>query len=88
MTWNQYQNDFLGIHRIHKLTLEFLKANEGWLVVAGANNTYILCPLSVAFPEVRINEECLKTIRLALHYQTMKCYIASDYRDKEYHTTV
>ena len=52
--------------------------------MAGADDTYIHGPPSVAFVEVKEHEERLKTIALALHYGKVKCYIADSHRNAEY----
>ena len=44
-------NFCLGINKVNKMTLASLKEKGGWLL-ASANDTYILGPPSVAFPEV------------------------------------
>ena len=70
----------LGIHEVNKLTLMSLKDKGGWLV-AGADDTYILGPLSVVFAEVREHKVGLETIGLALHYGKCTLQICTEMRN-------
>ena len=65
------QNFCLGIIRINKLTLASLQEKGGWLL-AGANDTYLLGPPDIVFPEVKHHEERLQTIGLELSYPKNK----------------
>jgi len=69
---------------VNKLTLESIRQKGGWLL-AGADDTYILGPPDVSFPEVKFHEEQLKLIGLEMSYPKMKCFIAEEHRNETYH---
>jgi len=66
-------NFCVGINKVNKLTLESIRQKGGWLL-AGADDTYILGPPDVTFPEFKLREERLKLIGLELSLPKMKCF--------------
>ena len=53
--------------------------------MSGADDTYILGPPEIAFPEVKIHEKRLASIGLKLNYSKMKCYIKESKKIEIYH---
>ena len=53
--------------------------------MSGDDDTYILGPPEIAFPEVKLHGERLASIGLKLNYSKMKCYIKESKKSKTYH---
>jgi len=53
--------------------------------LSGADDTYILEPPEIAFPEIKRHEERLTSFGLKLHYSKMKCYIKESKKSEMYH---
>jgi len=51
----------------------------------GADDTYILGPPEIAFPEIKRHEGRLASIGLKLNYSKMKCYIKESKKSEMYH---
>ena len=77
-------NFCLGIDKMNKLTLESLQAKGRWFL-AGADDTYLLGSPDVVFPEVKLHEECLKSIQLELTYPKTKWYIDATHYNDAFH---
>ena len=54
-------------------------------MLTGADDTYLLDPPEIAFPEVKLHEARLRTIGLELSYPKMKCYIADEHHNDAYY---
>ena len=52
--------------------------------MSGADDTYILGPPEIAFPEVKLHKERLASIGLKLNYSKMKCYIKESKKSEIY----
>ena len=77
-------NFFTGINQTNKSTHDSLQ-EKGGVLLRGADNTYILGPPQIAFPEVKLHEERLTSIGLKLNYSKMKCYTKESKKSVIYH---
>ena len=67
-------NFFICINQANKVTHNSLQ-EKGGVILSGADDTYILGPPEIAFPEVKLHEERLTLIGLKLNYSKVKCCI-------------
>ena len=77
-------NFCIGINQANKSTHDSLQ-EKGGVILSGADDTYILGPPQIAFPEVKLHEERLASIGLKLNYSKMKCYIKESKKSEIYH---
>ena len=77
-------NFCIGINQANKFTHDSLQ-EKGGVILSGADDTYILGPPQIAFPEVKLHEERLASIGLKLNYSKMKCYIKESKKSEMYH---
>ena len=59
-------NFCIGINQTNKSTHDSLQ-EKGGVILSGADDTYILGPPQIAFPEVKLHEERLASIGLKLN---------------------
>ena len=64
-------NFCIGINQANKSTHDSLQ-EKGGVILSGADDTYILGPPQIAFPEVKLHEERLASIGLKLNYSKME----------------
>jgi len=76
-------NFCIGINQANKSTHDSLQ-EKGAIILSGADDTYILGPPEIAFPEVKLHEERLALIGLKLNYSKMKCYIKESKKSEIY----
>jgi len=55
------------------------------IILSGADDTYILGPPEIAFPEINRHEERLASIGLKFNYRKMKCYFKESKKSEMYH---
>jgi len=77
-------NFCIGINQANKSTHDSLQ-EKGGVILSGDDDTYILGPPQIAFPEVKLHEERLASIGLKLNYSKMKCYIKESKKSEMYH---
>ena len=89
--WNTNKGDMeampnfcIGINQANKSTHDSLQ-EKGGVILSGADDTYILGPPQIAFPEVKLHEERLASIGLKLNCSKMKCYIKESKEFEIYH---
>ena len=58
---------------------------NGGVILSGADDTYILGPPQIAFPELKLHQERLASIGLKLNYSKMKCFIKESKTSEMYH---
>ena len=76
-------NFCIGINQANKSTHDSLK-EKGGVILSGADDTYILGPPQISFPEVKFYEE-LASIGLKLNYSKMKCCIKESEKSEMCH---
>jgi len=67
-------NCCIGINQTGKSSHNSLQEKDG-VILSGADDTYILGPSQIAFPEVQLHEESLASIGPKLNYSKIKYYI-------------
>ncbi len=77
-------NFCIGINQANISTHDSLQEKSG-AILSGADDTYILGPPQIAFPEVKLHEERLVSIGLELNYSKMTCYIKESKKFEMYH---
>jgi len=77
-------NFCIGINQANKFTRDSLQ-EKGGIILSGADDTYMLGPPEIAFPEVKLYEERFASICLKLNYSKMKCYVKESKKSEIYH---
>jgi len=77
-------NFCIGTNQANKITHDS-RQEEGGAILSGADDTYILGPLEIAFSEVKLHEERLASIGLKLNYSKMNCYVKETKKSETYH---
>jgi len=76
-------NFCIDINQANKITHDSLQ-EKGDVILSGADDTYILGPPEIAFPQIKLHEERLALSGLKLNYSKMKCYIKESKKSKIY----
>ena len=71
-------NFCIGINQANKSTHDSLQ-EKGGVILSGADDTYILGPPQIVFPEVKLHEERLASISLKLNCRVLsKCEVKNE----------
>ncbi len=76
-------NFCICINQANKSTDDSLQ-EKGRVILNGADDTHILGPPQIAFPEVKLYEERLTPIGLRLKYSKIKCYTKESKKSEMY----